>query len=209
MSYSDFEGRHRTLNICAKAINHVWFGAACSEEKIFATAFALDEKNCLQDLLRNIPYDVPFQYPEKATLFAEHVIKSLKDIYNVKEVSFGFSLSMDHLSAYAKRVIETVFLVPLGYVTSYGSVAKAAGGSPRGVGRVMASNPFPLIVSCHRVARSDFTLGGYGGGLDVKLEILRRESRGYASNREVSLDGEKLMVFPVELFLKTLGKGKC
>jgi methylated-DNA-[protein]-cysteine S-methyltransferase len=197
------------MNLSAKAIDHVWFGTACSEEKVFATAFAFNQKNCLQNLLRNIPYNVPFQHSEKATLFAEHVINLLKDIYDGKEISFGFSLSMDHLSAYSKRVIETVFLVPLGYVTSYGLAAKAAGGSPRSVGRVMASNPFPLIVPCHRVVRSDFTLGGYGGGLDVKLEILRRERKGYASKRKVSLDGEKLMVFPVEFVLKRMGKGKC
>jgi methylated-DNA-[protein]-cysteine S-methyltransferase len=197
------------MNLCVKAGNHVWFGAACSEEKIFATTFAFNEKNCLQNLLRNIPYNVPFQHSEKATLFAEHVIKLLKDSYDGKEVSFGFSLSMDHLSAYAKRVIETVFLVPLGYVTSYGLVAKAAGGSPMSVGHVMASNPFPLIVPCHRVVRSDFTLGGYGGGLDVKLDILRRECRGYVSKQKVPLDGGKLMVFPVESVLKRLGKGKC
>jgi methylated-DNA-[protein]-cysteine S-methyltransferase len=202
------EGKRKMMNVCAKAINHVWFGTAYNEEKVFATTFAFNEKNCLQNLLRNIPYNVPFQHSEKATFFAEHVINLLKDIYDGKEVSFGFSLSMDHLSAYAKRVIETVFLVPLGYVTSYGLVAKAAGGSPRSVGHVMASNPFPLIVPCHRIVRSDFTLGGYGGGLDVKLEILRRESRGYASKQKVSLDGEKLMVFPVESVLKRVGKGK-
>jgi len=197
------------MNLCAKAIDHVWFGTACSEEKVFATTFAFNEKNCLQNLLRNVPFDVPFQHSEKTTFFAERVINLLRDIYDGKEVSFGFSLSMDHLSAYAKRVIEAVFLVPLGYVTSYGLVAKAAGGSPRAVGRVMASNPFPLIVPCHRVVRSDFKLGGYGGGLDVKLEILRRESRDYASKRKVSLDGKKFSVFPVEYVLKRLGKSKC
>jgi methylated-DNA-[protein]-cysteine S-methyltransferase len=197
------------MNLCAKAIDHVWFGTACSEEKVFATTFAFNQKNCLQNLLRNIPFDVPFQHPEKATFFAERVINLLKDIYDGKEVSFGFSLSMDHLSAYAKRVIETVFLVPLGYVTSYGLVAKAAGGSPRAVGRVMASNPFPLLVPCHRVVRSDFTLGGYGGGLDLKLEILRRESRGYAFKREISMNNEKLLLFPVEFVLnKAVRKDK-
>jgi len=200
------------INLCAKAIDHVWFGTACSEEKVFATTFAFNEKNCLQNLLRGIPYNVPFQHSEKATIFAERVIDVLKDIYDGKEVSFGFSLAMDHLSAYTKKVIETVFLVPLGYVTSYGLVAKVAGGSPRAVGRVMASHPFPLVVPCHRVVRSDFKLGGYGGGyggVDVKLEILRRESRGYASEREISVGDKKLLVFPVEFVLKRLGKGKC
>lgn len=197
------------INLCAKAIDHVWFGTACSREKVFATAFAFNEKKCLQDLLRNIPYNAPFQHSEKATFFVERVINLLRDIYIGREVSFGFSLATDHLSAYTKRVIETVFLVPLGYVTFYGLVAKAASGSPRAVGRVMALNPFPLIVPCHRVVGSDFRPVGYGGGLDVKLEILRRESRGYASEREIPLDDKKLLIFPVERVLKQLGKSKC
>jgi len=94
-------------------------------------------------------------------------------------------------------------------VASYGSVARAAGGGPRAVGRVMASNPFPLVVPCHRVVCSDFTLGGYGGGYDnaaVKLGILRRESRGYGSEREISVGGGKLLVFPVERVLKRVGE---
>ena len=197
------------INLCAKAIDHVWFGTACSEEKVLATTFAFSEENCLQNLLRSIPYNVPFQHSERATIFAENIVNLLKNIYYGKEVSFGFSLATEYLSSYAKKVVETVFLVPVGYVTSYGLVAKAAGGSPRAVGRVMALNPFPLIVPCHRVVRSDFKLGGYGGGLDVKLEILRRESRDFASEREIPLDGKKLLVFPVERVLKRLGKDKC
>jgi hypothetical protein len=70
----------------------------------------------------------------------------------------------------------------------------------------MALNPFPLIVPCHRVVCSDFTLGGYGGGLDVKHNILSREKRGYTAKREISVNGEKLQVFPVELVLSKTRK---
>lgn len=199
------------INLYDKKIGDVWFGTAYSEEKVFATAFAFKEEDALRNLLKSIPYNIPFQHLEKANPFAEHVLNLLKDIYNGKGVSFSFSLATEYLSSYAKKVIETVFLVPLGYVTSYGLVAKAAGGSPRAVGRVMALNPFPLIVPCHRVVRSDFKLGGYGGGysgVDVKLEILRRESKGYASEREIHMNNRKLLIFPVEFVLKRLGKGK-
>lgn len=197
------------ISLCTERVHDVWFGIAHSEEKVFATTFTFKKEKALQNLLESIPYNIPFQYSEKTTSFAQHVLNLLKDVYNGKDVSFGFSLATEYLSTYAKKVIEAVFLVPLGYVTSYGSVAKAAGGSPRAVGRVMALNPFPLVVPCHRVVRSDFRLGGYGLGLNVKLEILRRESRGYAHKREISADGEKLSLFPVELVLKRLEKGKC
>jgi O-6-methylguanine DNA methyltransferase len=103
-------------------------------------------------------------------------------------------------------VLEVTSLVPVGYVTSYGSIAKAAGGSPRAVGNVMAANSFAPIVPCHRVVSSDFTLGGYGGGLDVKLEFLVREKRGYQSPREIPVNDRKLTVFPVEFVLRNFKK---
>ena len=69
--------------------------------------------------------------------------------------------------------------IPLGYVASYGSIAKAAGGGPRAVGNVMAANPFAPIVPCHRVVKSDLTIGGYGGGLKVKFELIRKREKRF------------------------------
>lgn len=198
------------INLYTENIKGVWFGVACDEEEIFATAFAFSKKRILQSLLKSIPFNVPFQYSEKISAFAKHAIALLEDVYDGRGVSNSFSLAKNYLSDYARRVIETVSLIPLGYVASYGSVAEAAGGSPRAVGRVMASHPFPLIVPCHRVVRSDFTLGGYGGrysGVNVKLGILRRESRGYASERKISVGDRKLLVFPVERVLERVGEG--
>ena len=66
-------------------------------------------------------------------------------------------------------------MIPAGYVTTYGALAKAAGGIGRSVGRVEASNPVPLLIPCHRVVCSDLSIGGYGYGEQVKMGILQRE----------------------------------
>lgn len=200
------------MGLYIENVEGVWFGIACGGEKIFAVTFTFSEEGTLQSLLKSIPFNVAFQQAETMSVFAKRVIGLMKNIYDGKGDSDSFSLVIAHLSDYARRVIEVVSLVPVGYVASYGSVARAAGGGARTVGRVMASNPFPLVVPCHRVVCSDFTLGGYGGGYDnvpVKLGILKRESRGYASEREISVGGGKLLVFPVERVLKRLGKSKC
>jgi O-6-methylguanine DNA methyltransferase len=197
------------LSLYIEDIEGVWFGVACDRKKIFATTFASGEKRVLQSLLRSIPFNVAFQHSEKMSVFAKHVFVLMKSIYDGKGDSESFSLVKSNLSEYARRVIEAVSLIPVGFVASYGSVARAVGGGARAVGRVMASNPFPLIVPCHRVVCSDFTLGGYGGGYEgvpVKLGILRHESRGYASEREISVGGGKLLVFPVERVLKLVGE---
>ena len=197
------------LTLYAKDMNGVWFGVAYDGQKVFGTTFAFSEKRALQGLLESIPFNMPFQQLETASAFAEWVIALLKDIYDGKGASGNASLATEHLSNYSRKVIKVTSLIPVGYVASYGSVAKAAGGSPRAVGRVMASNPFAPIVPCHRVVSSDFMLGGYGGGLDVKLEILKRERRGYTSKRGIQVNNKKLELFPVEFVFKKLEKSKC
>jgi O-6-methylguanine DNA methyltransferase len=197
------------ISLYMENVEGVWFGIACDGKKVFATTFTFSEERTLQNLLKSLLFNVPFQHSEETSVFAKRVIVLMKDIYDGKGDSDSFSLVTEHLSDYCRRVIETVSLIPVGYVASYGSVARAAGGGPRAVGRVMASNPFPLVVPCHRVVCSDFTLGGYGGGYDnvpVKLGILRRESRGYGSEREIAVGDGKLLVFPVERVLERVGE---
>jgi methylated-DNA-[protein]-cysteine S-methyltransferase len=194
------------ISLYIRNIDGVWFGTACDEREIFATTFAFDEKRAMQGLLESIPFDVPFQELEKTSGFADRVIAVLKDIYEGNDASLSLSLATRHLPQYTRRVIDAARLIPTGYVASYGSIAKAVGGGPRAVGNVMAKNPFPPLVPCHRVVRSDLTLGGYGGGLDVKADILKGEKRGYTSKREVTVKGKDLQVFPVEFVLRKLGR---
>jgi len=158
----------------------------------------------LSNILGNIPFKVPFQVFHEPSAFAKQVLASLKSIYEGKKVDESFSLSLTRLPNYTQKVLKTTVEIPLGYVTSYGSIAKAAGGGPRAVGNVMASNPFAPIVPCHRVVKSDFTLGGYGGGLKVKLELLGREKRGFSTSKELEVNGRQLQVFPVEYVLRNL-----
>ncbi|MFN7105044.1 MAG: methylated-DNA--[protein]-cysteine S-methyltransferase [Pyrobaculum sp.] len=65
--------------------------------------------------------------------------------------------------------------IPRGYVTTYRLYAEALGTSPRHVGRLMASNPLPVLLPCHRVVRTDLKLGGYTAGVEVKRALLAYE----------------------------------
>ena len=196
------------VSVYAKKAGDVWFGVAFEDERIYATGFGSSEKSVLGSLRTSIPSNVQFQCLKKPTVFAEHVISALKNVYDGKDVSQDFTFETKHLSDYAKRIIEAACLIPPGYVASYGGVAHAAGGSPRAVGRIMATNPFAPLCPCHRVVASDFTLCGYGGGLDVKLAFLNRERRGYTSKTLVESRGGKLELFPVESVLDRMKKGK-
>ena len=66
--------------------------------------------------------------------------------------------------------------IPLGETRSYAEIAAAVGqpGAVRAVGTANGVNPVAVLVPCHRVIRSDGTLGGYAGGLDRKKQAARR-----------------------------------
>ena len=81
------------------------------------------------------------------------------------------------MTAFEKRVYKAVLSIPLGEVRSYKWVAKAAG-SPwafQAVGQALKKNPYPLIIPCHRVVKSDSSLGGYVYGVSLKKKLLNLE----------------------------------
>jgi O-6-methylguanine DNA methyltransferase len=194
------------INVYAEKIGEVWFGVAYKGETVHATNFGSDKENVLRGICESISRHAFTESPHK-TEFLSQVIADLKNIYCGKEPSHSFALASEQLPKCTWKILQTIRKVPVGYVTSYGEVAKAAGGGPRAVGQIMARNPFAPICPCHRVVRSDFTLGGYAGGLDVKLAFLKREKRGYSSEKEIPLNGRKLKVFPVELAIRKTEEG--
>jgi len=74
------------------------------------------------------------------------------------------------------KVLLEVAKIPYGETRTYKNIAnnlETAG--YRAVGSAIGKNPFPIVIPCHRVVRSDLTLGGYRGGLKMKKKILKRE----------------------------------
>jgi O-6-methylguanine DNA methyltransferase len=86
-------------------------------------------------------------------------------------------LDLTQASPFQRRVLETVKGIPRGEVRPYVWVAREAGspGASRAVGNVMANNPVPLIVPCHRVVRNDGRTGSYAFGAGEKVRLLKLE----------------------------------
>jgi len=80
-------------------------------------------------------------------------------------------------TTFQQRVWAVLRAIPVGETTSYADVAAEVGAprAVRAVGRANAANPIGIVVPCHRVVRSDGSLGGYGGGPDRKRWLLRHE----------------------------------
>lgn len=87
------------------------------------------------------------------------------------------------------EISKQLLRIPKGRAISYGGLARRAGSSPRGVGQVMASNPVPLAVPCHRVIHADGQLGKFGrttAGAKVKAAILRAEGVPFTNEETIA-----------------------
>ena len=79
-----------------------------------------------------------------------------------------------------KKIYKKLLEVPEGKITTYGELAKAVGftNGQRAVGKIMNKNPYPVIIPCHRVVKSDGKVGGYAYGDKIKTNMLKKEGLG-------------------------------
>ncbi|MBC9823830.1 methylated-DNA--[protein]-cysteine S-methyltransferase [Terrabacter sp. MAHUQ-38] len=103
--------------------------------------------------------------------------RELEAYFGGRRHDFDVRLDLRLAHGFRLAVLRHLGEIPYGSTESYGQVAVAAG-SPRAVravGSACATNPLPILVPCHRVVRSDGTLGGYLGGLPAKERLLELE----------------------------------
>ncbi len=84
------------------------------------------------------------------------------------------------VTSFQKKVYSLTKQVPRGKVTTYGAIARKLNSSPRAVGQALRVNPFAPVVPCHRVVKSDGSIGGFGGEttgkpIQNKIAMLRKE----------------------------------
>lgn len=177
---------------------NIWYSVAMENDQVVATCFSKKETD-VNRLLQKLPKNAQFQVLKEPNQQMEKVLEALKDIFEGKNYkAFSFDTDLKYLSIYKQKVLKCTNVIPAGYVSTYGAIAKVAGGSARSVGNVQASNPVPLLVPCHRVVRSDLTIGGYGYGKQAKMEILQREDRGYEKSKKIKVNDKELALFPVK-----------
>ena len=91
------------------------------------------------------------------------------------------------------KVYRQLLRVPEGKVTTYGDLAKAVGleNGQRVIGMIMKKNPFPVIIPCHRVVKSDGKIGGYVYGERVKSNMLLKEGIKIKDGKIIDFAKEK------------------
>ncbi|MCL5076235.1 MAG: methylated-DNA--[protein]-cysteine S-methyltransferase [Chloroflexi bacterium] len=130
-----------------------------------------DEEGCIRSLLLYCG-DEPVPSAEFETLLVQLLYYSLG-----QRVEFTARLNLGWATPFERSVLEAVRRIDYGQVSTYGAIAQQIGRprAARAVGQAVAANPLPIIIPCHRVVAARGRLGGFGGGLVLKLTLLRLE----------------------------------
>ena len=97
---------------------------------------------------------------------------------NKMKISFTIFPWFLQSSDFEKKVWKAAAKIPYGTTISYAGLAKKIGkpGSARAVGNALGKNPCPIVIPCHRVIKTDGTLGGFSGGRGWKKKLLNLEA---------------------------------
>ncbi len=109
----------------------------------------------------------------------DETARQLEEYFAGRRREFDLPLDLRLAHGFRRHVLDELRDVGYGTTVSYSELAQAAGNprAVRAVGSACATNPIPIVIPCHRVLRSDGSLGGYGGGLHVKRALLDLEQR--------------------------------
>jgi len=147
----------------------VWF--AESDRGLWRVDFGRPRERFLSDLEADGVEAVP---DDRHTARTGRV---LKEYFSGKRHTFDLQIDWSRVNGFNRKALQICARIPYGKTLSYGAIAERAGspGAARAVGQAMARNPFPIVVPCHRVLRSDGSLGGFSGEVHHKIALLELE----------------------------------
>lgn len=152
-----------------------YFGLAGTENALCRTY--LPEPNSAS-LRRRLLKDMPdAEFDEN---FFKKLQKQITDYFVGARVDFSrVPVALDGLSVFSQKVLKACRKIDSGQTVTYSELAKRSDqpAASRAVGSVMARNPLPLIIPCHRVLRTDGKMGGFSapGGIALKERMLQLE----------------------------------
>lgn len=103
--------------------------------------------------------------------------EQLREYFRGERAIFQLPVNLRHCSAFERAVLDATATIPYGEVRSYKWLAERIGRpkATRAVGNALHKNPLPIVIPCHRVVKSDGSLGGYAFGDTWKIHLLTLE----------------------------------
>lgn len=158
------------FHVCQTGLG--WVGLALSDDGLRAITLPRKSREEAVDAMLEFGAAEPASAQEFGS-----IPEAIECIAAGRPVGTPVSIDWTGITPFRRAVMEECMRIPAGKTLTYGELAARVGkpAAARAVGRVMATNPWPLLVPCHRVVGSDGTLHGYGGGLPMKAALLRAE----------------------------------
>jgi methylated-DNA-[protein]-cysteine S-methyltransferase len=147
---------------------------AATEQGLVRVAYARqDHDSVLQALADRVSPRI-LHAPARLDLAA----RELGEYFAGRRRAFDLPLDWRLSAGFRRTVLRHLPEIGYGHTASYATVAQLAGNprAVRAVGSACAANPMPVVVPCHRVVRSDGSMGGYLGGADAKRALLTLEA---------------------------------
>jgi O-6-methylguanine DNA methyltransferase len=112
-----------------------------------------------------------------AARLVERARREILEYFTGRRAFFTVPVDLTGLRPFQRKVLALTHTIPFGETRSYSWIARGIGhpDAVRAVGTALGHNPLPFIVPCHRVLRSDGSLGGYALGLPAKTGLLGLE----------------------------------
>jgi methylated-DNA-[protein]-cysteine S-methyltransferase len=151
------------------------FHVAVLDGAVVQTALpGTDHRRFLEDVGARFP-SIEFREAEHDPLVAR-ALTQIVEYTEGKRRDFDIPLRAEG-TAFQQRVWDALARIPYGHAKSYHDIAMEIGrpGASRAVGQANHNNPVAPFIPCHRVIAASGTLGGYGGGLQLKRRMLELE----------------------------------
>jgi len=155
-----------------------WVGAARSEAGLVALTLPQDNvEDCMRQLSwLGVKEGCSVTPPEPGQSLVD-LESELNRYFSGEPVQFDFPVDWSVFTLFQQRVLKAVKEIGYGELLSYGQVAALIGchRAARAVGGAVGANRILLVVPCHRVIRSDGSIGGFGCDLSWKERLLTAE----------------------------------
>jgi len=149
---------------------------AATEKGLVRVAYAREGHDMVLDQLANSVSPRVLRAPARLDLAA----REIEEYFAGRRSRFDLPLDFQLSQGFRRTVLSHLPAIGYGRTASYAAIAAAVGNpkAVRAVGTACATNPLPVVVPCHRVVRSDGTVGQYVGGTDAKKALLTLEAAG-------------------------------
>jgi methylated-DNA-[protein]-cysteine S-methyltransferase len=147
---------------------------AATEQGLVRVAYAREDHDAVLQALANKVSPRILHAPARLDLSA----RELEEYFAGSRHAFDLPLDWRLSAGFRRTVLSHLPEIGYGHTASYATIAQLAGNpkAVRAVGSACATNPMPVVVPCHRVVRSDGSVGGYLGGADAKRTLLTLEA---------------------------------